>query len=118
MSIVKLRIAHDGICTAVPEQLWELGDKSSDYAVVFSDRKPRHTTGVYKFVQGADPRYIHVIGPSKAARKLAAEYNGSEHDSREFYLLCRARAALWGNEGAAFGEAAVPLKGYVWAEEV
>lgn len=112
MSIVKLRIGHDGICTAVPEQLWELGDEPSNYAVAFSDRKPRHTPGVYKFVQGADPRYIRVIGLSKAARKWAAEYNGGEHDLREFYLLCSARAALWGNE------AAVPLKGYVWAEEV
>lgn len=111
MSIVKLRIGLDGICTAVPEQLWELGYEPSDYAVVFSDRKPRHTTGVYKFVQGTDPRHIRVIGLSKAVREWAAGYNGSAYP-QDFYLMGRARGQLWGEPGE------VPKSGYVWAEEV
>lgn len=107
-NIVKLLIGGHAICTSVPCKLWKLPIDGKGYAVVFSDKKPRHTAGVYKFQRGSQYDRIRVIGLSKEQRDWALRYNG---DRGGFYLMSEARNALWKN-----GE--IPKSGYVWAEEI
>lgn len=115
------KLWNGGVCTTVPEQLWAFVGPSKGYNLVFSDTKPEHATGVYRFRQSPyDSEGIAITGAPRSMPR---------GDAKNIYITADVLAQLWGSISTkepqdihvrgewVLPRREAPLSGYVWAEE-